>query len=83
MAKFHTADREFTKHLVEVEGLKPHYVEVTEGENPIKYFTAHDSGNQIKVNLKEQLITLLDKKGNFVDEDSAFSERQIQRHLHS
>lgn len=79
MGKFYTANEELSAYLTEELGLTFHNRE----EEEVKYFTDSNSGKQVKINIEENVVTLLDEKGSFVDESSSFTDGQLKRFLES
>lgn len=76
MGKFYTANEELSAYLTEELGLTFHDRE----EPELKYFTA-ESGKQVKLDIKNNIVTLLDDKGLYVDEASSYTDGQLVRFL--
>jgi hypothetical protein len=76
MGKFYTATEELKNYLVE-KGLTFH-----DRENPeVSYYTDHNTGNQIKVDIKNQIVSLLNNFGLLIDISSCFTDNQINKFL--
>ena len=76
MGRFYTANRELSKYLLGL-GLEFHDRECED----FKYYTQHETGNQVKLDLKDNLVTLLDAKGGVVDYSSSYTDSQINTFL--
>lgn len=76
MGKFYTANEEFKNYLLEL-GFTFHNRE----EEDVNYFTEHNTGKQVKVDTKKNLVTLLDKYGKIESESSSFTDNQIIKFL--
>lgn len=80
MGKFYTANEELANYLTKL-GLTHHCRVEKESEEEKKYFTDHSTGKQVKINKKDNLVSLLDNKGTIVDYSSSYTDNQIQAFL--
>ncbi len=76
MGKFYTANEDFKNYLLSL-----NFKFYTREDEDINYFTEHETGKQVKVNTKNNLVTLLDEYGIVVDEASSFTDNQIIKFL--
>jgi hypothetical protein len=76
MSKFYRANTELKTYLESL-GLTFH-----DREDPeVNYLTDHKSGKQVKVDIKNSLVTLLDNSGDIIDQSSSFTDNQIKSFL--
>lgn len=76
MGKFYRANDDLSNYLLTL-GFTFHDRE----DEDLKYYTHHESGKQVKINVKTNLITLLDASGKLVDESSSYTDNQIIKFL--
>lgn len=76
MGKFYTANKQLEDYLVK-SGLTFH----DRGEEEFSYFTDHKTGNQVKIDNSDKLISLLDGFGYLIDISSCFTDTQIDKFL--
>lgn len=79
MGKFYRANEEFTNFLITL-GFTFHQREAEENSD-IQYYTHHETGKQVRVDIKSNYITLLSNKGLVEDESSSFTDNQIKNFL--
>tara|TARA_R110000851_G_scaffold97156_4_gene210695 strand:+ start:37 stop:273 length:237 start_codon:yes stop_codon:yes gene_type:complete len=76
MGKFYTANEQLQNYLIE-SGLTFHDRE----DSLVSYFTDHRTGNQVKLNNSNKLVSLLNSFGQLIDISSCFTDNQINKFL--
>lgn len=84
MSTFYRADDNFGQFLTKEAGLTFHNTNIElEEPSPVKYFTDHKSGKQIKIDSKNNTITFLDEGGYFVEESHTFTDNEVFKFLNN